>query len=148
MKLYVLFLAVFVNLACQSTNQVRRHDGFDGKILHDMTCNDSTTVFATFTGRVVDVESPDTPICNAAVWLQGSVVRGTYTDQKGYFQIRNIPSGRYKFSTSRLFYRSLKTDSVFVKTTEHRVFEIGLFQEITGDNDSLAGCGSWNPKSN
>ena len=57
-------------------------------------------------GNIIDAETRE-PIANANIFISNSSI-GTASDKNGYFELRNLPFGRYEIIASVIGYEILK----------------------------------------
>ena len=74
-------------------------------------------------GNIIDAETRE-PIAYANIFIANSSI-GTASDKDGYFELRNVPTGRYEIVTSMLGYEVLKADvHIYGNNTRNFRFEI------------------------
>lgn len=76
-------------------------------------------------GNIIDAETRE-PIAYANIFITNSSI-GTASDKNGYFELRNIPHGRYEIIASVIGYEVLKAN-VGVYNTERRNFRFEMYK--------------------
>lgn len=77
-------------------------------------------------GNIIDAETFE-PLTNANIFIAHSSI-GTASDRNGFFELRNLPSGRYEIIASRIGYELLKID-VVIRKNERRNFRFEMYKE-------------------
>lgn len=85
-------------------------------------------------GNIIDAETLE-PLVNANIFIANSGI-GTASDNNGYFELRNLPYGRFEIIASRIGYETLKISiHNFHDQTRNMRFELNKkpiqFMEIT-----------------
>jgi hypothetical protein len=78
---------------------------------------------ATLDGYILDGDNAR-PLRDVNVYLEGTAY-GTASDSAGYYRIRNIPAGTYRFTVQMLGYRSFQ-ETILLKAGEQRRIYIDL----------------------
>ncbi len=82
-------------------------------------------------GQVVDNESEvPVPFASIAVLTVNPVI-GTFTDEKGYFHIENVPVGRHNLQVSIIGYETQLISELMVTTGKEIVLTVKLKEQIT-----------------
>ena len=76
-------------------------------------------------GNIIDAETRE-PIAYANIFISNSSI-GTASDRDGYFELRNLPYGRYEVIASVLGYEILKAN-VSIYTTSRRNFRFEMYK--------------------
>jgi outer membrane receptor protein involved in Fe transport len=79
-------------------------------------------------GNVVDIETKQ-PLPFVNVWIENTSY-GTTTDTTGYFEIKNIPIGKYSFSASMVGYKQLTLSDIIVVTKRSSIINFELQVDI------------------
>ncbi len=95
-------------------------------------------------GNIIDAETRE-PIANANIFISNSSI-GTASDKNGYFELRNLPFGRYEIIASVIGYEILKA-KVGVYTNSRRNFRLEMYkQPIQFPEVIVSAKGSWKRK--
>ncbi len=95
-----------------------------GEVLH---CQ---TLMQTIRGRIVDIDSK-TPLVGAAVFIEGSdPLIAAITDSDGYFQLPEIPVGRYSIGVSSIGYENKSIPNQLLGAGKELVMDIELSESL------------------
>jgi len=84
----------------------------------------SSPMFAQdISGRIIDAKTKE-PLPFVSVYIS-KTTKGTQSDEKGYFSLKNVPTGYLKLATSMIGYKSFEQEFV-IKPNENRTLKIQL----------------------
>lgn len=83
-------------------------------------------------GHIVNKESKE-PIQFANVFLSGTTI-GDISDESGYFEIKNIPNGRYELIVSHLGFNTITFSVLFLKSEKVK-YKLELVPKVIEFND-------------
>lgn len=84
----------------------------------------SSPMFAQdISGRIIDAKTKE-PLPFVSVYIS-KTTKGTQSDEKGYFSLKNVPTGYLKLATSMIGYKSFEQEFV-IKPNENQTLKIQL----------------------
>lgn len=100
-------------------------------ILPSTSTNSKQHPKQTVRGRIVDGVSK-TPLIGVNIVLASEgPVKGTISDEEGYFRFENVPVGRHEITCSSIGYQSIEVANLVVSSGKERVLDIEMEESIT-----------------